>query len=255
MRGLDGKTALVTGGANGIGLAICRRLAEAGCSIIMMDMNGAATEAACRALSSSSGTVVPLITDVSDYDAVRTAIGKLAADRQKIDIVVNNAGWDRFMPFVDTTPAMWSKVIGINLFGTLNVLHSVLPGMIARGWGRVVNIASDSGRVGAAGEVAYSASKGGVIALTKALARELATKGITVNAVCPGPVETSLLNAVVDSSSNPEKFSAALLRAIPMRRLGQPEDVVGMVALLASNEAAYVTGQVVSVSGGLTMAG
>jgi 2-hydroxycyclohexanecarboxyl-CoA dehydrogenase len=255
MRGLDGKTALVTGGANGIGLAICRRLAEARCSIIMMDMNGAATEAACCELSSSSATVVPLITDVSDYDAVRTSIGKLAADRQKIDIVVNNAGWDRFMPFVDTTPAMWSKVIGINLFGTLNVLHSVLPGMIARGWGRVVNIASDSGRVGAAGEVAYSASKGGVIALTKALARELATKGITVNAVCPGPVETSLLNAVVDSSSNPEKFSAALLRAIPMRRLGQPEDVVGMVALLASNEAAYVTGQVVSVSGGLTMAG
>jgi 2-hydroxycyclohexanecarboxyl-CoA dehydrogenase len=255
MHGLDGKTALVTGGANGIGLAICRRLAEAGCSIIMMDMNGAATEAACRELSSSSTTVVPLIADVSDYAAVRTSIGKLAVDRQKIDIVVNNAGWDRFMPFVDTTPAMWSKVIGINLFGTLNVLHCVLPGMIAREWGRVINIASDSGRVGAAGEVAYSASKGGVIALTKALARELATKGITANAVCPGPVETSLLNAVADSSPNPEKFSAALLRAIPMRRLGQPEDVVGMVALLASNEAAYVTGQVVSVSGGLTMAG
>ena len=113
MRGLDGKTALVTGGANGIGLAICRRLAEAGCSIIMMDMNGAAAEAACRGLSSSSATVVPLITDVSNYDAVRASINKLAADRQKIDIVVNNAGWDRFMPFVDTTPAMWSKVIGI----------------------------------------------------------------------------------------------------------------------------------------------
>ena len=255
MRGLDGKTALVTGGANGIGLAICRRLAEAGCSIIIMDMNGAAAEAACRELSSSGATAVPLAADVSEYNAVRTAIGKLTGDQQKIDIVVNNAGWDRFMPFVDTTPDMWAKVIGINLFGQLNVLHNVLPGMIARGRGRVVNIASDSGRVGAAGEVAYSASKGGVIALTKALARELATKGITANVVCPGPVETSLLDAVVKSSANPDKLTVAFVRAIPMRRLGQPEDVAGMVALLASDEAAYVTGQVISVSGGLTMAG
>lgn len=255
MRGLNGKTALVTGGANGIGLAICHRFAKAGCPTVVMDVDGDAARAACRDLESLGPPSTPIVADVSDYHAVRTSVDTLIADGRQIDILVNSAGWDRFMPFVETTPTMWQKVLGINLFGSLNLLHSVLPAMIARKTGRVVNIASDSGRVGAAGEVVYSASKGGVIALTKALARELATKGITANVVCPGPVDTSLLSAVIDSSPNPGKLSEALLRAIPMRRLGQPDDVAGVVAFLASDEAAYLTGQVISVSGGLTMCG
>lgn len=252
MQGLRGKTVLVTGGAHGIGFAISRRFAAAGSSVVVMDMDAVAAKAAAeqlRALNVAAGSAVA---DVSDYEQVHTAISGMECG---IDILVNNAGWDRFMPFVETTPELWHKVMGVNLFGVLNTVHTVLPQMLARGRGRIVNVASDSGRVGASGEVSYSASKGGVIAMTKAIAREVATSGITANVVCPGPTDTAMLSAVVDSSDNPEKLSAALLRAIPMRRLGQPDDIAGLVAFLASDEASYITGQVVSASGGLTMNG
>lgn len=252
MQGLRGKTALVTGGANGIGLAICRRFAAAGCSVVIMDMDAAAAQVAATQLRSLNATVDMAVADVSDYEQVGKAIGSLGCD---IDILVNNAGWDRFMPFVQSAPDFWSKVMGVNLFGALNTIHVVLPKMISRGRGRIVNVASDSGRVGASGEVSYSASKGGVIAMTKAIAREVATSGVTANVVCPGLTDTAMLSAVVNSSNNPEKLSAALLRAVPMRRLGQPDDIAGIVAFFASDEASYITGQVVSVSGGLTMSG
>lgn len=252
MQGLRGKTALVTGGANGIGLAICRRFAAAGCSVVVMDMDEAAAQVAAAQLRSLNVTVNTAVADVSDYEGVDKAIGSLGYD---IDILVNNAGWDRFMPFVQSAPDLWRKVIGVNLFGALNTIHVVLPQMISRGRGRIVNVASDSGRVGASGEVSYSASKGGVIAMTKAIAREVATGGVTANVVCPGPTDTAMLSDVVNSSNKPEKLFAALLRAIPMRRLGQPDDVAGIVAFFASDEASYITGQVVSASGGLTMNG
>lgn len=252
MQGLRGKTALVTGGANGIGLAICRRFAAAGCSVVVMDMNEAAAQAAAAQLRSLNVTVDTAVADVSDYEGVNKAISSLRCD---IDILVNNAGWDRFMPFVQSSPDLWRKVMDVNLFGALNTIHVVLPQMISRGRGRIVNVASDSGRVGASGEVSYSASKGGVIAATKAMAREVASSGVTANVVCPGPTDTAMLSDVVNSSNKPEKLFAALLRAIPMRRLGQPDDVAGIVAFFASDEASYITGQVVSASGGLTMSG
>lgn len=252
MQGLQGKTVLVTGGANGIGLAISRRFATAGCSVVVMDMDATAATAAADQLRTLNVVADAAVADVSDYQQVCRAIS--AVDRG-IDILVNNAGWDRFMPFIKTSPELWHKVMGVNLFGALNTIHAVLPQMLARGRGRIVNVASDSGRVGASGEVSYSASKGGVIAMTKAIAREVATSGVTANVVCPGPTDTAMLSAVVDSSDKPEKLSAALLRAIPMRRLGRPDDISGLVAFLASDEASFITGQVVSASGGLTMNG
>lgn len=252
MQGLKGKTALVTGGAKGIGLAICQRLAKAGCSVIIMDMDEGSADAAIADLKRLNVAATAIITDISIYKQVCDGV---ASVEQNIDILVNNAGWDRFMPFVESTPDLWHKVVGINLFGAFNTVHAILPQMISRGHGRIVNIASDSGRVGASGEVSYSASKGGVIAMTKAIAREIATTGVTANVVCPGPTDTAMLSAVVNSSNKPDKFSAALLRAIPMRRLGRPEDIAGIVAFLASDEASFITGQVISASGGLTMNG
>lgn len=252
MQGLAKKTALVTGGANGIGFAICRRFAAAGCGVLVLDRDAAAAQAAVERLKVLRTEASAIVADVTDHGAVRRGIETSGRD---VDILVNNAGWDRFMPFVETTPEHWSKVLAVNLVGALNAVHAVLPRMIARGRGRIVTIASDSGRAGASGEVAYSAAKGGVIAMTKAIAREVAARGITANVVCPGPVETGLLHAVAESSGKPEKLLGALIRAIPMRRLGKPEDIAGLVAFIASDEAAYVTGQVVSVSGGLTMHG
>ncbi|MBZ0217479.1 MAG: SDR family oxidoreductase [Fimbriimonadaceae bacterium] len=249
---LRGKTVFVTGGANGIGFAICRRFAIAGCSLVILDMDANAAAAAEKELRHFNISTQVLEADVSDYEQVQSGIMSVDHD---IDILVNCAGWDRFVPFVQSDPGLWQKVLGINLFGALNTLHVILPQMISRSGGRIINVASDSGRVGASGEVSYSASKGGVIALTKAIAREIADVGITANVVCPGPTDTNMLSEVVNNSAKPEKLSAALLRAIPMRRLGKPEDIAGIVAFLASDEASYITGQVISASGGLTMSG
>jgi len=168
---------------------------------------------------------------------------------------VNNAGWDRFVNFVDTTPDLWDQIIAINLRGPLNMSHYVLKGMVARGSGRIVNIASDAGRVGSSAEAVYSACKGGIIAFTKTVAREVARKGITLNSVCPGPTDTPLLAAVAGADERGQKIRAALVSAIPMKRVGQPEDIPGAVCFLASDDASFITGQTISVSGGLTMHG
>jgi len=170
-------------------------------------------------------------------------------------VLVNNAGWDVFTPFTKTEPAQWDKLIAINLVGALHMHHAVLPGMVARRQGRIVNIASDAARVGSSGEAVYAACKGGLVAFSKTIAREHARHGITVNVVCPGPTDTALLAGVTEAAPNPEKLREAFVRAIPLGRLGQPDDLAGAIVFFASDDASFITGQVVSVSGGLTMNG
>ena len=256
MKGLKGKLALVTGAGGGIGLAICRRLAAEGVSIGILDINGDAAKKTCDTIKASGGAAFPVQADISNYPAVAAAI-KAFVDEQKrpIDILVNNAGMDIFGPYLKMKPEDIQRVVNVNLVGMMNVTHIVVPGMVAKGEGKVVNIASDAGRVGSSGETAYAAAKGGVIAFTKSMARETAGKNIKVNVVCPGPNETNMMHEVMAAAASPDKFREAMLHAIPMRRFGQPDDVAGIVAFMASDDTAYITGQVVSVSGGLTMAG
>ncbi|HZE61762.1 MAG TPA: SDR family oxidoreductase [Burkholderiales bacterium] len=245
MKGLKDKTVLVTGGGGAIGRAICRRFAEEGARLLIADRDA---DAAQRVASECKGTA--LVFDIADYAAAKAALGEHA-----IDVLVNNAGWDRFQNFVDTKPEEWEKLLDINLRGPLNMHHLVLPGMLARGRGRIVNISSDAARVGSSGESVYSACKGGIISFSKTLAREVARKGITVNVVCPGPTDTPILRGFLGEGEAGQKIYDALVRAIPMKRVGQPDDIPGLVAFLASDEAGFITGQVISVSGGLTMAG
>jgi 2-hydroxycyclohexanecarboxyl-CoA dehydrogenase len=245
VKGLSGKTVLVTGGGGAIGSAICRRFIEAGCEILVADKNEKAAEGTAGQLKGKA-----LVFDIADYAKAKAILAK-----EKIDILVNNAGWDRFQNFLDTRPEEWEQLIDINLRGPLNMHHIVAPGMAARGWGRIVNIASDAARVGSSGEGVYSACKGGIVAFSKTLARELARKGVTVNVVCPGPTDTPILRGFLGEGGSGQKVHDALVRAIPMKRVGQPADIPGIVCFLASDEAGYITGQVISVSGGLTMAG
>jgi len=233
MKGLKGKTAIVTGGAAGIGAAIVERFKAEGTKVVVLDLKG-----------------TPGV-DITDYAAVQKAVAAAGA----VDILVNNAGWDMFKPFLATDPAFWQKIISINLVGPMNLLHCVLPGMVERGGGKVVNIASDAGRVGSSGEAPYSACKGGIIAITKTLARELAAKGVRLNTVCPGLTETAMLEAFMQGAGNPDKLREAYRRAVPIGRLGKPEDIAGAVLFLASDDAEFITGQTISVSGGLTMHG
>ena len=233
MRGLKGKTAIVTGGAAGIGAAIVERFQGEGAKVVSFDLKGE-----------------PPV-DITDYAAVQKAV----AAAGPVDILVNNAGWDMFKPFLKTDPAFWQKIIAINLVGPMNLMHCVLPGMVARGGGKVVNIASDAGRVGSSGEGPYSACKGGIIAMTKTLARELATKGVRLNTVCPGLTETAMLESFMQGAGNPDKLREAFTRAVPIGRLGKPADIAGAVLFLASDDAEFITGQTISVSGGLTMHG
>ena len=245
MKGLAGRSVLVTGGGGAIGSAICRRFAEEDAKVLVADRNAAAAEQVAREVQGRA-----LVFDIVSHEEVRRAVGG-----EEVDVLVNNAGWDRFQNFLDTKPAEWEEVIAINLRGPLNMHHAVVPQMAARGRGRVVNIASDAARVGSSGEAVYAACKGGIIAFSKTLARELARKGVTVNVVCPGPTDTPILRSFLGEGDAGQKVYEALVRAIPMKRVGQPEDIPGIVAFLASEEAAFITGQVLSVSGGLTMAG
>jgi len=254
MRGLNGKAAVVTGGAAGIGLAICQRLVEEGCIVGIFDINAAGAEKAAAEIGSGKAHAVAC--DITDYAGVKAAIAKFEAKAERaVDILVNNAGWDFWAFFTKTEPAVWDKIININLKGPLNLLHNVLPGMGERGAGKVVNIASDAARNGSSGEAVYAATKGGLVALTKTLAREMATKGVSLNVVCPGPTETGLLAAVAEDSGTGDKLLNAFAKATPMRRLGRVEDLPGAVAFLASDDADFITGQVISVSGGLSMNG
>jgi 2-hydroxycyclohexanecarboxyl-CoA dehydrogenase len=233
MRGLKGKTAIVTGGAAGIGAAIVERFKAEGTKVVVFDLKGSPS------------------VDITDYEAVKKAVEGAGP----VDILVNNAGWDMFKPFLKSDPAFWQKIIAINLVGPMNLLHCVLPGMVARGGGKVVNIASDAGRVGSSGEAPYSACKGGIIAMTKTIAREVATKGVRLNTVCPGLTETGMLESFMQGAGNPDKLREAYTRAVPIGRLGKPEDIAGAVLFLASDDADFITGQTISVSGGLTMHG
>jgi 2-hydroxycyclohexanecarboxyl-CoA dehydrogenase len=244
---LAGKVVLVTGAARGIGAGIARAAAAAGAAVALGDVAEASVREAAGALG---GRALPLVMDVSDPRSVRAAVAEAEARLGPIDVLVNNAGVDVIGPFLDSTEETWERLWAVNLKGTLLATRAVLHGMVARERGRIVNIGSDAGRVGSSGEAVYSATKGGVIAFTKTLAREVARHGITVNCVCPGPTDTALLEQV---RAYDEKLHAALARAIPLRRLGRPEDVAPAVVFLASDAAAYITGQTLSVSGGLTM--
>ncbi len=254
MRGLKDRTVIVTGGANGIGAAIVRRLAEEGCVVGIFDLDAATGETVATEVRAKGGRASLHALDISDYDAVTRAVENYEAAAGPVSFLVNNAGWDRAANFLDTKPEFWRKIIAINLEGPLNMNHVVLRGMAARGFGRVVNIASDAGRVGSSGEAVYSACKGGIIALAKTLARELVGKGVIINTICPGPTDTAILRSFVEGPDS-ARILEALKRAIPMRRLGAPEDYPGLVAFLLSDDAAYMTGQTISVSGGLTMQG
>ncbi len=255
MRGLAGKVALVTGAGGGIGAAICVRLAEEGCQVALFDRDPQAIRATEKKVQALGRQASTHIVDITDYQAVSDAVASIESEQGGVDVLVNNAGLDRFANFLDTTPEQWESIIAVNLRGTLNMHHVVLPGMRDRGWGRVVNIASDAGRVGSSMEAVYSACKGGIIAFTKSVARELARTGIRLNAVCPGPTDTPLLAQFLEAGEDGAKILAALERAVPMKRIGRPEDLAGIVAFRASDDAEYITGQVISASGGLTMHG
>jgi 2-hydroxycyclohexanecarboxyl-CoA dehydrogenase len=233
MRGLKGKTVIVTGGAAGIGAATVARFRAEGSNVVIFDLKAEKR------------------VDITNYEAVKKAVAEVGP----VDVLVNNAGWDMFKPFLKTDPAFWQKILSINLIGAMNMLHCVLPGMIERGGGKVVTVASDAGRVGSSGEAPYSACKGGLIALTKTLARELATKGVRLNVVCPGLTETGMLAEFMQGAGNPEKLAEAYRRAVPIGRLGKPDDIPGAILFFASDDADFITGQVLSVSGGLTMHG
>ncbi|MCH7478277.1 MAG: SDR family oxidoreductase [SAR324 cluster bacterium] len=255
MRGLKDKVAIVTGGGGGIGTAICTRLAEEGCIVGVFDIDAEKAAATTDQIAKAGGRAHTQVVDITRYDEVAHAVQDFERSCGPTNILINNAGWDRLVNFLDTDPDFWEQVISINLRGALNLHHVVLPGMVERRAGRVVNISSDAGRVGSSGEAVYAACKGGMIAFTKTVARELARTGITLNVVCPGPTDTPLFAAVAGDSEVGQKIREGLKRAIPFKRLGRPEDLPGIIALLSSDDAAFITGQVISVSGGLTMHG
>lgn len=240
---LGGRVALVTGGAKGIGAAIVEALLARGARVAVMDRDELPADSAHA----------HVVTDVSDYAGVHEAFRSITERIGAPDIVVNNAGWDRVQPFLDSEPALWRKLVDINLLGVFNVIHAALPAMRERGSGRIINIASDAGRVGSSGEAVYSACKGGVIAFTKAIARESAGWNVLVNCVCPGPTDTPLLTEM-RSDGNVDRLMASIVRSTPLRKLARPGDVAAAVCYFAE-EPGHVTGQVLSVSGGLTMAG
>ncbi len=255
MRGLQNKTVIVTGGGGGIGGATCRRFGEAGSRVAVFDINLESAAKTAADITQAGGVAQAFRCDITDHECVKAAVAAAEAALGPISILVNNAGWDIFRLFKDTTPADWQKLIAINLTGALNMHHAVLPGMLERRHGRIVNIASDAARVGSSGEAVYAACKAGLVGFSKTIAREHARHGISVNVVCPGATNTALFDDYKKGAGNPEKLEEAFRRATPMGRIGEPEDLPGAILFFASDDAAYVTGQVLSVSGGLTMAG
>ncbi len=255
MRGLTDKIVIVTGAASGIGKATAMRFADEGAKVAIFDLNGDGADEVAENIVNEGGTAAAFTLDLADYDAVQKAVAETEKQLGPIDIMVNNAGWDKFTPFLDSEPDFWKKLIDINLMSVLNMHHAVIPGMAERGHGRVVNIASDAGRGGSSGEAVYSACKGGIIAFGKTMAREHSRHNITFNTVCPGLTETPMFDGFLDASSNPEKLREAFRRAVPMGRIGTPDDLPGAILFLSSDDAAFITGQTISVSGGLTMHG
>jgi 2-hydroxycyclohexanecarboxyl-CoA dehydrogenase len=251
----DNRTVVVTGGGGGIGGATCRAFAVEGAKVAVFDLNPEAAKTVAGDIQAAGGLAEAFACDITDRASVDAALAATEAKFGSVNVLVNNAGWDVFAPFVRTEPAQWDRLIAVNLIGALHMHHAVLPGMAARKSGRIVNIASDAARVGSSGEAVYAACKGGLVSFSKTIAREHARQGITVNVVCPGPTDTALFADYKQGAGNPEKLVEAFTRSIPLGRIGQPDDLPGAILFFASDDAAYLTGQVLSVSGGLTMAG
>jgi len=249
---LTGKVAIVTGAAQGIGRAIASRLAAEGAKVALADIQSESAERAASEIRNGGASAIAVALDVTKLDDAIAAADRVERDFGPIDILVNNAGWDILMPFVETTPDLWDKVISINYRGVLNCCKAIAPRMQARGSGKIISISSDAGRVGSSGEAVYAGCKAAIIGFSKTLARELAASHINVNVVCPGPTDTALLKTAM---AGREKVLDAMARGVPFRRLGQPADLAGAVAFFASPDSDFITGQVLSVSGGLTMAG
>lgn len=255
MRGLVGRTVLVTGGGSGIGRAIARRLGQEGMVVGILDINADAAAKVADEIAAAGGKATSERCDITDYDNVVAAVAAVEGRQGPTQVLVNNAGWDMTIPFLKTTREFWKKVVDLNYYGPLHVTHAVAKGMSDRGFGRIVFIASDAGRVGSSGEAVYSGCKGGTIAFAKTLARELARKNVTVNTVCPGPTNTPAMEALVGADENGKKIMDAMVRAVPLGRIGEPDDYPGLIALMASDDGAFITGQTISISGGLTMHG
>ncbi len=244
-----GRTAIVTGAASGIGRATAEAFAREGAYVLLADINQEAGEAVAAALRASGHGADFFRVDITDAQSIEAFRRAALEKRAQIDIVANVAGWGRTEPFVENKPEFWKKLIDLNFLGTVMVTRAFLDGMMERRSGRVITVASDAGRVGSLGETVYSGTKGGVIAFTKALVREMARYDVTVNCVCPGPTDTPLMAAV------PDKIKEAFARVTPMRRLAQPSEIADAILFFAGPQSQFVTGQVLSVSGGLTMAG
>ena len=255
MRGIDGKTVIVTGGGGGIGAPTCMRFAQEGARVVVMDVNAAAAQETVQKIQNSGGQAIACAVDLRDAAKTAGEIALIEKDFGEIDILVNGVGWDVFTPFLKSGPDFWTKIIDINLRSVLNITHPVLASMVARRSGKIVSLASDAARGGSSGESVYAACKAGIIAFSKTLAREHARHGISVNVVCPGVTETAMLEAFMEEAGDKEKLRQAFARAVPMGRLGQPEDLPGAIVFFASDDANFITGQVLSVSGGLTMHG
>jgi 2-hydroxycyclohexanecarboxyl-CoA dehydrogenase len=246
---LEGRTALVTGGASGIGAATCRRLAAEGARVAVTDLN---PEPAREVAAEIGGAGIEL--DVRSTGSITAAVQAAESEVGPLDVLVNNAGYDEFGFFTTTDEGLWDRVLAVNLRGVIAVTHAVLPGMQERGRGRIVNVASEAGRVGSHGSAVYSAAKGGVIGFTKAVAREAARYGVTSNAVAPGPIETPLLMAAPEQLGElGQKIVETMVGSTALRRIGKPDEVAATIAFLASDDASYVTGQALGVSGGLAM--
>ena len=255
MTRFDGKSAIITGGAGGIGSATCRRFAAEGARVAVFDRDEAGAQKVAREIEAAGGKAQAFACDITDRQSVDAAVAASESALGPVAILVNNAGFDIFKPFLKTEPSEWERLIAINLRGPLHMHHAVLPGMVERRYGRVVNVASDAARVGSTGEAVYAACKSAMLGFSKTLAREHARHGITLNVVCPGPTSTNLFADFLKGASNPDKLMEAFRRSIPLGRIGAPDDLPGTIAFFASDDAAYVTGQVISVSGGLSMAG
>ncbi len=249
---LTGKVAIVTGAANGIGRAIAVRLADEGAKVALADIQLDSAEQAAADIRRAGASAIAVALDITKLDEAIAAADRVESELGPIDILVNNAGWDIVLPFVESSPDLWDKVIAINFRGMLNCCKAVAPRMQSRGAGKIVSISSDAARVGSSGEAVYAGCKAAIIGFSKTLARELAANHINVNVVCPGPTDTALLK---NAMAGREKILEAMARGIPFRRLGQPADLAGAVVFFASSDSDFVTGQVLSVSGGLTMAG
>jgi 2-hydroxycyclohexanecarboxyl-CoA dehydrogenase len=249
---LKGKVAIVTGAGGGIGRAISVKFASLGANVVVADIKQEGARETISLVEKAGARGLAMNTDITSLAQVQAMVKKTLEAFGQVDILVNNAGWDKIEPFVKNTPDFWDKVISINLKGPIHCTRVVLDPMMERKYGKIISISSDAGRVGSTGEAVYSACKGGIIAFTKTMAREMARYQINVNCVCPGATDTPLL-AEITGGETGAKIIEAMVKAVPFRRLGKPEDIAGAVAFLASDEASFITGQTLSVSGGLTM--